>query len=101
MAAIAEISDEAMNDYLDGTIYGTARLLSIASDYTQSCGLYPALKGSAKCDEGIEALLDAIVHMLPPPAGNPDAPVCGVVFDVDQDPVMGLGAHIRLFSGTL
>lgn len=63
--------------------------------------LYPAFCGSALKDEGIEALLDAITALLPPPAGKADAPMCGVVFDVEQDPTMGIGAHIRLFSGSL
>lgn len=66
-----------------------------------SCSAYPALFGSALKDEGIDALLDAIVTLLPPPSGREDGPMCGVVFDVENDPVMGIGAHVRLFSGSL
>ena len=101
MAAIAEHDEQAMLDYMDGTIYNEETRTSSLVGLTRSCALYPALAGSALKDEGIEPLLNAVVDLLPPPGGDASADVCGVVFDVEQDAVMGLGAHVRLFSGTL
>ena len=101
MAALADLDEQAMADYMEGTVYESSRLRARVADLCRSGDIYPALYGSAKCNDGIDALLDAIIDLLPPPAGDTHAPVCGVVFDVEQDPVMGIGAHVRLFSGTL
>lgn len=56
---------------------------------------------SAKLGQGIEALLDGFVRFLPPAGRDTDAPLSGVVFALDHDPVMGKGAYVRLFGGQL
>ena len=101
MAALADCDEVALNDYLEGTIYPPEQLSQHIAAHVRSCELYPALCGSALQDTGIEALLDAIVRFLPPPQGDPAAPPAGIVFAIEEDPVMGRGAHVRLFSGTL
>lgn len=68
---------------------------------TRSGELIPALAGSALKDQGVEALLDALVDFLPPPEGDADAPLCGVVFGVEMDKTMGRAALTRMFSGPL
>ena len=49
----------------------------------------------------MEALLDALVDFLPPPQGDADASLCGVVFGVEMDKTMGRAALTRMFSGRL
>ena len=101
MAALAEYSDDAMEHYLQGQIYEDKTLLSLAKAAMAEMRLFPALKGSALKDEGIPALLDAIVDLLPAPGGKEDGPLCAVVFAANQDPQLGRGVQVRLYSGTL
>lgn len=101
MERIAEQDEAALEDYLNGTLWPSARLLPAAAAMTRSGELIPALAGSALKDQGVEALLDALVDFLPPPEGDPDGPLCGVVFGVEMDKTMGRAALTRMFSGRL
>lgn len=101
MAALAEHDEQAMEDYLSGSIYEDAVLREKLTAPVRAGLLYPALCGSALQDQGVEALLDAVCRYLPQPSGATEAPLAGVVFAVEDDPVMGRGAHIRLFSGSI
>ncbi|MBQ8953941.1 MAG: TetM/TetW/TetO/TetS family tetracycline resistance ribosomal protection protein [Clostridia bacterium] len=102
MAAIAEQDDQALEDYLSGTIYPRSRLLARAKDLTREMALFPMLSGSALKGEGIEPLLDAVTTLLMPDDSSSDGDeLCGIVFALDEDPVMGRGAYVRVFSGAL
>lgn len=101
MAALADHDEQAMEDYLIGAVYEHSVLTQRMEPLVRNAQLYPALCGSALQDVGVEALLDAVCRYLPGPSGKPDAPLAGVVFAVEDDPVMGRGAHIRLFSGEM
>jgi len=59
------------------------------------------LKVSAKEKIGIEELLIAIVEKVPPPTGDPDAPLQALIFDSIFDSYRGAIAYIRIFNGTL
>jgi GTP-binding protein LepA len=56
---------------------------------------------SAKSGAGIDELLAAIIAQVPPPTGDPEAPVKALIFDSLFDPYVGAVAYLRVMEGTL
>ena len=59
------------------------------------------LRLSAKTGEGVSELLDAICDRIPPPAGDADAPLQGLIFDSYYDQYRGVISAVRVVNGTL
>jgi GTP-binding protein LepA len=59
------------------------------------------LKVSAKANIGIDELLEEIVKRIPPPKGDPNAPLQALIFDSIFDAYRGAVAYIRVFNGTI
>ena len=60
-----------------------------------------AILTSAKEGIGIEEVLEGIVNYLPPPTGDPDAPLKALIFDSHYDPFRGTIVHFRVFQGRI
>lgn len=56
---------------------------------------------SAKEKIGIDDLLETVIKKIPPPKGNPDAPLQALIFDSIFDAYRGVIAYIRVFQGRL
>ena len=119
--AVAESDDKLLEKYLEGAKLSREEVetgLHLAMDRRK---VFPVLKGSALSGEGIEELLNAIIHYLPSPlervsttAGNPaqseersevapkeEGPLAAFVFKTIADPYVGQLTLLRLFSGKL
>jgi GTP-binding protein LepA len=60
-----------------------------------------ALAVSAKTGEGVAEILEAVVHRLPPPLGDADAPLQALIFDSWFDPYRGVIVLARIINGRL
>ncbi len=70
-----------------------AELLGVESD--------EVLRVSAREGWGGEEVLEAVVTRLPPPRGQPGAPLRALVFDSHYDPYKGVVAYVRVMDGIL
>ena len=56
---------------------------------------------SGRTGEGVDALLERIVELTPPPEGDDEAPLQALVFDSKYDSFKGVVAYVRLLDGSI
>lgn len=115
----AEATEELMNKYLEEgdlteeEIIGGLRARTLASE------IIPVFCGTAFKNKGVQAMLDAVVNLLPSPIDRPPvagldedeneatrkaddaAPFSALAFKIMTDPFVGSLTFFRVYSGTL
>ncbi len=56
---------------------------------------------SGKTGQGVENIMKAIVERIPPPKGDPEAPLQALIFDSVFNSFRGVIAYFRIINGTL
>ncbi|MEQ8301756.1 MAG: translation elongation factor 4 [Cyclobacteriaceae bacterium] len=65
------------------------------------CPRESVIHASAKQGVGIEEILASIVKNVPPPKGDPEAPLQAMIFDSVFNSFRGVEVYFRVFNGTL
>jgi GTP-binding protein LepA len=59
------------------------------------------IRASGKTGEGIPRILEEIVHKVPAPKGDPEAPLQALIFDSVFNSFRGIIAYFKIVNGTL
>ncbi len=80
-----------------------ARVDEVLEEMETSLAMAPedAILCSAKTGVGTDELLAAIIERIPPPTGDPEAPLQAMVFDSHYDEYRGAITYVRLMNGAI
>ena len=65
------------------------------------CDASDVIPASAKTGIGIEEILNAIIKLIPPPGGSPEAPLQALVFDSVYNSFRGVETYFKVKNGSI
>lgn len=65
------------------------------------CARGDIIHASGKTGMGVETILERIVEKVPPPKGDPDAPLQALIFDSVFNPFRGIIAYFKIENGII
>ena len=119
---VASSDDELAELYLDGQEISVEQLKAAIRKGTINRTFVPFVMGSARHNQGVQPLIDAVIDYLPCPADIPAAsgihikkdkeetvevpcdvskPALGLVFKIQYDREMGSLCYVRMYSGKI
>ena len=117
--AVADFSDELMEQYLEGNEISVDLLKSAIRKATLAVKFFPVLCADALGDKGTRTLMDAVIDYLPAPTdiaavkgedlngkeverkASDSEPFSALAFKVMNDPFVGNLTFFRVYSGVL
>jgi elongation factor G len=117
--AAAECTEELMEIYLESGTLTNDQIFEGLRAGTVANELVPCLCGSAFKNKGVQAMLDAVVQLMPSPLDVPpivgineddtpgvrnssdDEPFAALAFKIASDPFVGTLTFFRVYSGVL
>ena len=117
--AAAEANEELMNKYLEEGDLSEEDIKFALRSRTIAAEIVPMLCGSAFKNKGVQAMLDAVVELLPAPTDIPpvsgvlenetegerkasdDEPFAALAFKIMTDPYVGQLTFFRVYSGVI
>ena len=65
------------------------------------CNREDIIEASGKTGMGVEKILNFIIDKIPPPVGDPEAPLQALIFDSVFNPFRGIISYIKIVNGTI
>lgn len=65
------------------------------------CNPDDIIEASGKTGYGVDKIFEAIIEKIPPPKGDPDAPLQALIFDSIFNSYRGVIAYFRIMNGTI
>ena len=65
------------------------------------CNRDEIIRASGKTGQGVDEILSAIIHRVPAPKGDPNAPLQALIFDSVFNPFRGIIAYFKIENGTI
>jgi len=65
------------------------------------CDYEDIIEASGKTGYGVDKILEAIIEKVPPPKGDPDAPLQALIFDSVFNSFRGIIVYFRIFNGEI
>ena len=102
-AFLAAGNDLAIVPVLNKIDMQASRPEAVKEEIMTSLGIDPAevLAVSAKTGQGVPDVFRAIIERVPPPAGDPNAPLRALIFDSKFDDYQGVITYVRVVDGML
>jgi elongation factor G len=115
----AEATEDLMNKYLEEGDLSEEEIIGGLRARTLASEIIPVFCGTAFKNKGVQAMLDAVVNLLPSPIDRPPvagldedekeatrkaddtAPFSALAFKIMTDPFVGSLTFFRVYSGTL